>query len=231
MSLSKQEQERAPVLIIGGNAEARMISEIVHFHDNIVYGYLTETSAEYQASNKELNDISVLGSLEMQPFQKMLKQDTVHYAIAAPTGKERERILAKVFLIANRLPLTAVHPQASLSPYSDLAAGNILFAGSVVSVNVRMEACNVVYPNAVIEADCKIGSFCNIGTGAVIGKGAILGNFVVIGPNAIIAPEVTIGHGTVIPAGKVVTQSTGTIDIKDTEIGWEAEKLKIGDDE
>ena len=229
---SIQQQERAPVVIIGGNAEARMIAEIIHFHDNIVYGYLTETSAEYKDGPQELNDIPVMGSLEMQPFQKMLKHEQIYYTITAVTGKERERILAKVFLFANRLPLTAVHPHASLSPYSDLAAGTILFAGAVVSVNVTMEACNFVYPRAVIEADCKIGSFCNIGTGAIIGKGASIGNFVVIGPNAVIAPGITIGHETIIPAGKIVTESIGSLDSEtDPETGWNPDDLEIGEED
>ncbi len=93
--------------------------------------------------------------------------------------------------IAEQYPLqytTAVHPSATVSPFSEVGVGTVVMAQAVVNPAV------------------VIGQHCIINTAAVIEHDCILEDYVHVSPNAALAGNVTVGEGSHIGIGACVIQ-------------------------
>lgn len=84
--------------------------------------------------------------------------------------------------------VTAIHPKAAVSQFSNIECGTVVMA------------------NATINPDVKIGKHCIINTGAVIEHECILEDYVHISPNASLAGNVSISEGSHIGIGAAVIQ-------------------------
>ena len=84
--------------------------------------------------------------------------------------------------------VTAIHPAATISPFTIIGEGTVVMAG------------------VVINPDTKIGKHCIINTNATIEHDATIADFVHICPRVAIAGNVTIGEGTQVGIGAAVIQ-------------------------
>ncbi len=83
---------------------------------------------------------------------------------------------------------TAVHAAASVSRFATLGAGT------------------VVMPQAVVNADSRIGNHCILNSRSVVEHDCVLEDYVHISPNASLAGNVSVGEGTHIGIGASVIQ-------------------------
>ncbi len=216
--------EPLPVIIIGTGMEARLATDVLALTGQVVYGYLM-TDKPTGERPEEINDVTVLGMWTDAPYQKMLLNEKMDYFIAEGNLQRRKALFDELFKLLNRLPLNIAHPYAAVSIHADLAQGNLVCAGAVLSPNMKAEACNVFMPGCVVEPDAVLGSFSTYGSGCRIGAKAVVGDSVVVGAGAILLPNVQVEDGAVIGAGSVVTK---TVRAGEVVFGVPAQVMKEG---
>ncbi len=99
-----------------------------------------------------------------------------------------------------------VHPDATVSHDSDLAAGVVVWAGARVGHDVVIGRHTHLNLNATVSRGCRVGELVNVAPGANIAGGVIVEDDVFIGVGAVITHELVVGEGALIGAGAVVVE-------------------------
>ena len=144
--------------------------------------------------------------------------DALHVSIGSNLSRQREAMVLGVERLA-----TVVHPRASVSPYSDMAAGCFLAAQCVVAPGAQLGMGVIINHAAVVDHDVRVGDFSHVAPGAVLGGAAQIGARVLVGAGAVVLPGVWVCDDTVIGAGAVVLANILTAG---TWAGVPARKLK-----
>lgn len=126
---------------------------------------------------------------------------------------ESDRRNSKIDLLDIKLLNARIEPGAIIREHVQIGDHAVIMMGACINIGAMIGADTLIDMNAVIGGGAQIGSRCHIGAGTVI-KGVIstgsqipvvIEDEVKIGPNCVIMEGVRIPKGTVIPAGKVVT--------------------------
>lgn len=83
---------------------------------------------------------------------------------------------------------TAIHPDSTVSQFSQIGEGTVVMA------------------KAVINPGSRVGKHCIVNTGAIVEHDCVVGDFAHISPNAALAGNVTVGEGSHIGIGASVIQ-------------------------
>lgn len=100
---------------------------------------------------------------------------------------------------------TVMHPTATLSPFSSVGEGSVLFHHCIIQSGTIIGRHCIVNTAASIDHDCEIGDYVHISPNATLCGGVTIGEGTHIGAGAIVIPGVKIGKWAVIGAGAVVT--------------------------
>ncbi len=156
-----------------------------------------------------------LGRTELLPGINLLSANAalaldpaIHIAIGNNQAREKEASAWGHERLA-----TVVHPSASVSQFSSIAAGCFVAANAVVGPMAIVGMCVIVNHGAVIDHDVEVGAFSHIAPNASLGGHAKLGLRVLIGSGAVVLPSIMIGHDVIVGAGSVVNvnlQEPGT---------------------
>lgn len=104
-------------------------------------------------------------------------------------------------------PLSSISPNARLGHFGvNIGDGSNIFDQAIISTNVTLGLCTIVYYNTVITHDVIIGDFVDVSPGAIILGRAKIGDYCQIGSQATILPDVTLGKNVIVAAGAVVTE-------------------------
>lgn len=193
-----------PVIILGIGPEARVASDVIQLNENILYGFFTLD----QISNEDtIHEVSVLGTVHDPIFNELIeKEDRMDVVIADNDITNRRAFRDILKESTEKAPVNVFHPDAFISPFSEVGHGNIMGAGTVISPNAQVGDFNQIGAHVIIDPDVKIGSFVNIGHGTIISAQAIIEDDVSIEPGCIIAGGVVIQSGAQIAAGTIVSQ-------------------------
>ncbi|WP_420479190.1 DapH/DapD/GlmU-related protein [Brevundimonas sp. FT23028] len=96
------------------------------------------------------------------------------------------------------VPVTVVHPHASVSAFATIGDGSFIGAGAVVGPDTVLGAGVIVCAGAVVDHDCRLGDHAFIGPGAVVG------------------PRLSIGARAAVKTGVVVTRDLQADEIRPT---------------
>jgi len=100
--------------------------------------------------------------------------------------------------------ITAIHPSAVISNYSQIGVGNAVMAGVIINPNVVIGNHCIINSGAIIEHDCFIEDFVHVSPGASLAGNVTIGEGTHIGIGASIIQGVKIGKWATIGAGAVV---------------------------
>jgi sugar O-acyltransferase (sialic acid O-acetyltransferase NeuD family) len=89
----------------------------------------------------------------------------------------------------------------------ELGVGNIITAGCIFTVDVKIGSFNIFNLNTTVGHDTVIGSFNVINPGVNISGGVALGNKNLIGTNATILQYLTFGDNSILGAGAVLSKN------------------------
>ncbi|WP_028559705.1 acetyltransferase [Paenibacillus pinihumi] len=103
-----------------------------------------------------------------------------------------------------RLAGPLIHPSVRLPPGSRLGIGAIVCAGSVISINVRIEDFVIINTNVTVAHDTSIAAYATISPGVNISGNVSVGEGVFIGTGSAIREKVSIGGWSVIGGGSFV---------------------------
>ena len=195
------------LVIVGAGGFGREVHGIVEALDATggaveLVGYVDDagTSDELLArlGTARLGNIDVLAATDGQ-----LDPD-VGYVIAIGAGDVRRRIDERL-TAAGRLPLTLVHPMATVGGDNRIAPGCILAAGARVTTNITLGRHTQLHVNCTIGHDAVLGDFVSVYPGATVSGNVHLADGVTIGTGANVLPGLTVGAGAFVGAGAVVT--------------------------
>lgn len=137
-----------------------------------------ESIVDHQPKFNAIFDIPVLDFASVESFEDK------DFIVSIGDNQSRKKVVE----IIQAIYLTAFHPTAIISRFSEVSEGSVVMAG------------------AIINADAKIGKHCIINTGAIIEHECIIDDYVHVSPNACLAGNVTVGEGSHIGLGASVIQ-------------------------
>lgn len=100
--------------------------------------------------------------------------------------------------------ITAVHPQAVISPRATLGEGTVVMAGVVINTDARVGVHSIINTGATLDHDCVVGDFVHISPGVALAGNVTIGSGTHVGIGACVIQGVTIGKGCTIGAGAVI---------------------------
>lgn len=146
-------------------------------------------------------------------------RDEVVLGIGQPRLREKLHLLlsAKGFTF----PVLR-HPSAILGPRTEVGAGSVLMAGSILETHVRVGLHALINVHVSVTHEGRIGDFCSLGPGVHLAGAVTLGQRCDLGVGAVVRPCVQLGDDVIVGAGAaVVKDHRGPV----TLVGVPAEQL------
>jgi UDP-perosamine 4-acetyltransferase len=194
---------RRKVIGLGAGGHSKCLLDIISFNVGSfeVIGFLDSDILKH---GQLWCGFQVLGGDELLPQMKD-KGVTDFFVGLGSTGNLTPR--AELFRhgrSSGLVPLTLVHPSATLSPSVKLGAGACIMAGVIVNANTRLGDNVCLNSGSIIEHDCSIADNCFVGPGAILGGSVTMLDQTFVGMGAVIRQGQHIGGCSLIAAGAVV---------------------------
>jgi sugar O-acyltransferase (sialic acid O-acetyltransferase NeuD family) len=161
-------------------------------------GFLDDDETKW---DQKINGIKVLGSISTAA---RYSDCFFVNGIGSPNNFwNKKAIIAKTQIPLERFE-TLIHPTASVSQWSKIGRGTVIFQGANITSNVLIGNHVVILPGSVISHDDVVGDFTCISGGACIAGRVRIGESSYIGTNATIKEGTTVGNFCLIGMGSVV---------------------------
>ena len=187
---------------IGAGGHAKVMLEILRNEPGYRLVGLLDRNRELWG--KEMAGVPVLGGDEL--LEKLFAEGIRHAFIGVgTTGNAVPR--QKLYETATRIGfefVSAVHPQAIVSPGAKIGKGVAIMAGAIINADAQLGQNVIVNTGSVIEHDCIIGDHVHIATGALLAGGVRIGNGSHVGVGASVRQCVKIGCNSIVGAGASV---------------------------
>ena len=206
------------LVIIGAGGFGREVAwlvEDINANDlqwNLI-GYIDEDRSKHGIV---LNGYPVIGTLEKFSVKSEL------FAVCAVGNPEIKKVLVEKAITAGLRFANLIHPDVKMSKHVGMGFGNIICAGSIITVNI------MIGNHVIINLDCTVGhdtiikdyvtcapsvnisgqvvieEGCDIGTNVAIIQGKNIGKWSIIGAGAVVSRDIPSGCTAVgIPAKPV----------------------------
>lgn len=188
------------LLIIGGGGHGRVVADCAEqsaYYDSISF------LVEYRDERKKIHHWPVINELEN--FQRFV--DDHDFIVALGDNRTRAEILEKLALV-NANIISLIHPSATISPYTTIDLGVVIFANAVVNIGSKLFTGVIINTAATIDHDCIIHKCVHISPGANIAGGVEIGAYSWLGIGAATVQSIQLAENTQVAAGAVVTAST-----------------------
>ena len=104
-----------------------------------------------------------------------------------------------------------------------IGQGNIIAAGCVLTVNVKLENFNTINSNSVVGHDTVIGNYNVFNPGCIISGCVNIGNGNLFGTNATVLQNLSVGNNSILGAAALLTKN---LENNITAIGVPARPMK-----
>lgn len=136
-------------------------------------------------------------------LEKLREDGHTEAVIAIGSNALRARLAEKVAGAGYEL-VTAVHPQAVVSPSAKIGKGVAILPGAIINADAVIEDLAIINSGAVVEHDSRVGYGAHLGPLCGIAGQVTLGRMAFLGLGAKVIPGITIGANTTVGAGAVV---------------------------
>ena len=185
--------QASTLVILGAGGHGRVIADAALLQGS--WARVVATDADPARWAGEL-----LPGVQLMTLEEARALDAqLHIAIGRAEARAREAAAW-----SHRTLAAVVHPQASVSTFSEVGAGSFIAAQAVVAPRARIGACVIVTHAAVVDHDCEVGDCTHIAPQAALGGGVKIGARVLLGSGARVLPGLTICDDVSIGAGAVV---------------------------
>jgi sugar O-acyltransferase (sialic acid O-acetyltransferase NeuD family) len=191
------------LVVVGAGGHAREIVSLVHDLNRSVPSFnLLGVIADDPPDEEVLGRLGVayLGPVPSDaPFD-------AGFVVGIGAPHDRQRVAEHLAGLGGR-PVTLVHPSAQVGTDVELASGVVVFAGVVLTTNVRVGVHSHLNVNSSVSHDCRVGAYVTLSPGAVVCGTVTIGNGAYVGANACIIQGLEIDERAVVGAGAVVTRN------------------------
>lgn len=184
------------IIIIGGNAGAKIAKEIIEDCDitkNIQY---VET---YWKVKQEEQLFS-----KFEDSVDYLKHSKVDYFIATGDNSMREKITSYIIKQTGKFPINLIHPSAIISPSVKLGYGNLVCPGAVIHTDAQVGNGTIINTNSIVEHDCFIDDYAQVSPGATLCGYVKIRKRSFISANSTLIPYIEVGDDALVAAGASV---------------------------
>lgn len=194
------------ILVVGASGHAKVIVETVVQEDKYTVAGLLDNIRQ---AGDEVLGFPVLGSEEN--LRELIERYSIHgLLIAIGDNFQRSQMYERLSTAHPQLEMvSAIHPQASVSPSAVYGPGTVIMAGAVVNAESRIGKCCIVNTRASLDHDCHMSDFSSIAPGVAVGGSCKIGRRTSVGIGAVLKHGVSLGDDTVVGAGAVVLNSFG----------------------
>lgn len=187
------------LLILGAGGHGRAVADLARACGFTVAGFTDRSSSAGSPGNPVLGTDAELAAL-IRPQQ--IDGGVVG---VGNTALVRRAQLYDVLVAAGVPQPALVHPRAVASPSSEVGAGTVVFAGSVLGSGVGIGMNAVLYSGVVVEHECMIGDHAYLSPGVILSGQVTVEAGAFLGAGAVVLPGLRIGARAVVAAGAVVT--------------------------
>ena len=148
----------------------------------------------------------------------------LYVAIAIGTSGLREKLYNAYRINPNIRFANLIDPSVEYSERISMGEGNIICAGTIMTVDITIGNCNIIKLDCTVGHDAVIGDFVTINPSVNISGGTVVSSGCNIGTGTQTVQYVKIGRNSVIGAGAVVNH-----DLPDncTAVGIPAKVIKM----
>lgn len=167
----------------------------------------------------QINGYTVLGGIQTLADTK----EKISVVCAIGSAKTRKEIVEKLLCNDNLEFPNLIDPSVQMSKYIDIGKGNIICAGSILTVNITIMDFTIINLDCTIGHDVVINSFVTVYPSVNISGCVAIGENVEVGTGTQIIQGINICANTIVGAGSVVVRN---IDVAGTYVGVPAKAVK-----
>ena len=190
------------VVGLGAGGHAKVVIEILRFSHAIeVMGLLDPKRALWDS---KVLGILVLGDDDM--LAALRDQGGRHAFVGLGSigdARPRTALYAKARDHGFEI-VSAVHPEATVSPSAEVGHGPTIMAAAVINAEARLGDNVIVNTGALVEHDCVLADHVHIATGARLASEVQVGEGAHVGVGASVRQGIQIGERAIVGAGAVV---------------------------
>jgi sugar O-acyltransferase (sialic acid O-acetyltransferase NeuD family) len=191
------------IIIFGSSGHARSIAEILEKLDYEIVGFIDS----YLPKGQKVLNYKTIGNEEnLINSEKLFGTNNV--AIGVGDIKGRNKVVEKIRSLNASVKFpTIISPDATISKYSKIGEGTVVFNNSFINVECVIGKFCIINSASIVEQNTQICDYCTISPAVNIGGDVKIEEFSFIGSSATIIQKRTIGKHVVIGAGAVVTRN------------------------
>lgn len=150
----------------------------------------------------EINGLPYLGKVD--DLNLITEETSVAIAVGKPVSKRNilNRITNKLIDYPN-----LIHPSVIIGDFVDFGEGNIVCAGNIITVNVRIGNFVILNLGCTVGHDTIINDYCSFMPSVNISGVVVIDESVYVGTGAKIIDSLSIGKNTVVGASSCVVKS------------------------
>ncbi len=186
------------VIIVGAGEHGAVVADVIQCEGlHRVHGFVDDNP---DRTGEQILNHPVLGTTSD------LKERFTEFALIMAIGHDAIRLRMGLELEALGFKfISAVHPQATISPEASVAPGCSVMPQAVVNTRARVGKHCIINSGAMVEHDCQVGDGCHISVGAILAGRVNVGSCTLVGAGVTVLPHLSIGANTVVGAGAIVT--------------------------
>lgn len=189
------------IALIGSSGHAKVVIDLIeHEGRRTIVGLVDGT----RRIGEQTLGYSILGREEDLP--KLVVSHSLHgVVVAIGDNFLRWRVASRVSELCPELPfVSAIHPDAYVSPHSTIEDGTVILAGVVVNSCCSVGRLCILNTNASLDHDSTMEAYSSLAPGVAIGGNCTIGHYSAICIGAAIAHGIRVGKHTVVGAGSTV---------------------------
>ncbi|MDP1808992.1 MAG: acetyltransferase [Actinomycetota bacterium] len=189
---------------IGAGGHAKVVLEILKLMGGYEIAAFVDPRKELWG--RDVLEVPVRGDDTLLP--SLYDQGIRHAFIGVGTTgdtRARRKLYQKVCGLGFEM-VSAIHPQAIISPSAVIGQGVTIMAGTVINADAAIGDNVILNSGAIVEHDCVIGCHVHIATGACLAGTVFVGDGTHVGLGAMVRQSINIGQNVVVGAGALVLQ-------------------------
>lgn len=212
--------EKQDILIIGAGGFGREVQWLIERINSQkdewnILGYIDDNIERCTI----INGYEVLGGIDyIEHYGKK-----INVVCAVGTSKIRKKIIDNLSDLDNISYPNLIDPSVEMSTYIDMGMGNIICAGTILTVNIKICDFSIINLDCTLGHDVVIEPFVTIYPSVNVSGNVIVGEQTELGTGTKIIQGKTIAKETIIGANSTVVKN---IDMSGTYVGSPAKKIK-----
>ncbi len=151
-------------------------------------------------------------------------QKELYVSIAIGTSEIRKKIYNRYKANPNIRFANLTDPSVIGFDRVSIGEGNIICAGTIITVDIRLGNCNIINLDCTVGHDAVLEDYVTVNPGVNISGNVLLSSGTNIGTGAQIIQGISVGENSVVGAGAVVNRD---LPANSTAVGIPAKVIKI----